>query len=101
TLTIHATVKPYVEAAPVGFVRYSMMQGDVQSQAVTLYSEEDEPFEITKIESPAEWIKVTSSKVTDDKERVAAGKATQNQYKINITAGGPDARLGPLAEKVH
>src|ERR1041385_7913330 len=44
TLTIHATVKPYVEAAPVGFVRYSLLQGETSSQSVVLYSEEDEPF---------------------------------------------------------
>jgi len=97
----HATVKPYVEAAPVGFVRYSMLQGETQSQSLTLYSEEDEPFQITTIESPDEWVKVTSTKVTDEKQRVAAGKADQNQYRIDIVVGGLDARIGPLAEKVH
>jgi len=100
TLTLHATVKPYVEAAPVGFVRYNLLQGDAQMQSVTLYSEEDEPFEITKIEAP-EYVKVVSSKVTDEKQRVAAGKAGQNQYKLDITAGGPDAKIGPLADKIH
>jgi hypothetical protein len=101
TLTLHATVKPYVEAAPVGFVRYSMLQGETQSQSLTLYSEEDEPFQITKIESPDDWVKVTSTKVADPAQRVAAGKAGQNQYKLDIVVGGLDARIGPLAEKVH
>ena len=94
-------MKPYVEAAPVGFVRYSMLQGETQSQSLTLYSEEDEPFQITNIESPDEWVKVTSTKVTDEKQRVAAGKADQNQYKLDIVVGGLDARVGPLAEKIH
>ena len=101
TLTIHATVKPYVEAAPVGFVRYNLLQGDAATQSITLYSEEDEPFEITKIEVPADYVKVSQSKITDDKQRVAAGKEGQNQYKLDITVGGPDAKIGPLADKVH
>src|SRR5438552_2918584 len=63
TLTIHATVKPYVEAAPVGFVRYTMLQGDAQSQSITLYSEEDDPFEITKVETPGDWVKVNYTKI--------------------------------------
>jgi hypothetical protein len=101
TLTIHATVKPYVEAAPVGFVRYNLLQGDAQTQSLTLYSEEDEPFEISKIEVPGEWVKVTTNKITDDKQRIPAGRNGQNQYKVDITVGGPDARIGPLADKIH
>ena len=101
TLTIHATVKPYVEAAPVGFLRYNLLQGDAQTQSLTLYSEEDEPFEITKIEVPADYVKVTQSKIADEKARVQAGKAGQNQYKLDVTVGGPDAKIGPLADKIH
>jgi len=101
TLTIHATIKPYVEAAPVGFVRYSMLQGESQSQTITLYSEEDEPFEITKIEVPSDYVKVTPTKIADEKQRVAAGKQGQNQYKLDIAVGGPDAKVGPLADKIH
>src|SRR5438093_2215686 len=40
-LTIHAIVKPYVEAYPAGFVRYNLLQGDAETQSVTLYSEEE------------------------------------------------------------
>jgi hypothetical protein len=100
TLTIHATVKPYVEAAPVGFVRYSLLQGEAQSQSITLYSEEDEPFEITKIEVPGDWVKVNTTKITDEKLRVPAGKTGQNQYKLDIVVGS-DTKVGPLAEKIH
>jgi len=101
TLTIHATVKPYVEAAPVGFVRYTMLQGDAQSQSITLYSEEDDPFEITKVETPGDWVKVNYTKIADEAQRINAGKVGQNQYKFDITVGGPDAKIGPIAEKVH
>jgi hypothetical protein len=101
TLTIHATVKPYVEAAPVGFVRYTLLQGETQSQSLVLYSEEDEPFEIKNIEVPGDWVKVTQTKLTDEKQRVAAGKVGQNQYKLDIVVGGPDSKIGPLADKIH
>lgn len=101
-LTIHAVVKPYVEAYPAGFVRFNLLQGEADSQAVTLYSEEDEPFQITKVESPVDWIKVDYKKI-DDPTQLAqgVGKAGQAQYKFNITAGGPDAKIGPIAEKVR
>lgn len=101
-LTIHAIVKPYVEAYPAGFVRYNLIQGDADTQMVTLYSEEDEPFQITKVESPADWVKVQYKKIEDPAQMApGVGKAGQAQYRVAITVGGPDAKIGPLAEKVH
>jgi hypothetical protein len=99
-LTITAIVKPYVDAFPAGFVRFNLLQGDVDKQSVTLYSEDEVPFEIVKIESPQEWVKVDYKKVAGE-EIQKVGRAGQNQYKVNITVGGPDVRIGPLAEKVH
>ena len=101
-LTIHAIVKPYVEAYPAGFTRFNILQGDADTQTVTLYSEEDDPFEIKNIEVPGDWVKATFSKITN-KEDLApnVGKPGQNQYKVNITVGGPDAKIGPLADKIH
>jgi len=101
TLTLHAIVKPYVEAFPAGFVRYSLLQGDAEMQSITLYSEEDEPFEITRVETPGDYVKVIYVKVENDADRAQGGRTGQNQYKVNITVGGPDAKLGPLAEKIH
>ena len=57
-LTIHAIVKPYVEAYPAGFVRFMLLQGDVDTQSIKLYSEEEEPFEIKEIQVPGDWVKV-------------------------------------------
>ena len=99
-LTITAIVKPYVDAYPAGFVRFNVLQGDVDKQSVTLYSEDEAPFEILKIESPQEWIKVDYKKV-EGEEIQKVGRAGQNQYKLNVTLGGPEVRVGPLAEKVH
>jgi len=100
-LTIHAIVKPYVEAYPAGFVRFNLLQGETDSQGVTLYSEEDEPFTIEKVESPVDWIKVEYKKIEDAAQMApGVGKAGQAQYKFNISVGGPDAKIGPIAEKV-
>ena len=101
-LTIHAVVKPYVEAYPAGFVRYNLLQGDAETQSVTLYSEEDEPFEIVRVDTPGDWVKVTPKKITDQAQIVpAVGKPGQNQYRLDITVGGPDAKIGPLADRIH
>jgi len=101
-LTIHAIVKPYVEAYPAGFVRFNMLQGDAETQSVTIYSEEDEPFEITKIEVPGEGVKADFHKITNQSDLAAGvGRPGQNQYKVDITAAGPDAKLGPLADKIR
>ena len=101
TLTLHAIVKPYVEAFPAGFVRYTLLQGDAETQSITLYTEEDEPFEITKVETPGDWVKVTYAKIENEAEKAEGGKKGQPQYKVNITVGGPDIKLGPIGEKVH
>ena len=100
-LTISAIVKPYVEAYPAGFVRFNMLQGDSESQTLTLYSEEEEPFEIVKIESPQPWIKVNHVQSDKDGSINTIGRPGQAQYKVNITVAGNDAKIGPLAEKIR
>jgi hypothetical protein len=100
-LTITAVVKPYVEAFPAGFVRYNILQGDAEKQTLTLFSEDEAPFEIVKIESPQDWIKVDYKKAEATDINKNLGRTGQNQYKLDITVGGPDTRIGPLAEKIH
>jgi len=101
-LTIHAIVKPYVEAYPAGFVRYNLLQGDAETQSVTLYSEEDEPFQVLKVDVPGDWVKVVPKKIEDQTQLVPnVGKAGQAQYRLDITVGGPEAKIGPLADKIH
>lgn len=100
-LTITAVVKPYVDAYPAGFVRYNMLQGDAEKQTLTLFSEDEVPFEIVKIESPQDWIKVDYKKAAGSDVKTNLGRAGQAQYLLDITVGGPDTRIGPLAEKIH
>lgn len=101
-LTLKAIVKPFVEAYPAGFLRYNLLQGDADTQTVTLYSEEDDPFEIKSIDVPGDYVKATFSKVASKEDRVPdVGKTDQNQYKIAVTVGGPDVKIGPLAEHIY
>jgi hypothetical protein len=100
-VTITAIVKPYVEAYPAGYVRFNMLQGDVEKQTVTLYSEDEEPFQILKVEAPQDWVTVDYKKAEGADIVPKLGKAGQNQYKLNVTLGGPDAKVGPLAEKIR
>lgn len=99
-LTLTAMVKPFVEAVPAGFVRYNLIQGDAQTQTVTLYTEESEPWEIKSIETPGDYVKATFRKIENPEERVKGGLPAQNQYKIDITLGGPSAPVGVLADKL-
>ncbi len=99
-LTIEAVVKPYVEAYPAGFVRYMLLQGEASTQSVVLYSEEEKPFDIVKVETPADWIKASYAKITDPAQMVpGVGRAGQNQYRVDITVGGPDAKIGPAGRQ--
>lgn len=100
-VTITAVVKPYVDVYPVGYVRYNMLQGDVDKQTVTLYSDEQDPFEIVSVEVPQEWIKVNYAKLEGPAVLPNLGRTGQNQYKFDFTVGGPDAHVGPIAEKVR
>ncbi len=101
-LTLQAVVKPYVEAYPAGFVRFVMLKGEASKQSLVLYSEEDAPLEIVRVDVPSDWIRVDYSKITDPAQRAAnVGRPGQNQYKFDITVGGPDAKIGPLADKIH
>lgn len=98
-VTITAVVKPFVDIYPAGYVRYNMLQGDSEKQSLTLYSDETEPFEIVKVESPQEWIKVEQTKL--DTPLPNLGRAGQAQYRLDFTVGGPNATIGPIAEKVY
>lgn len=97
-LTVNANVKPYVDAHPAGFARFSILQGETQTQSIRLYSEEETPFEIVSVESPVDWLKVDTVKLTGD-DRIPAGRDGQNQYAVNITLA-ENAQMGPINQKI-
>lgn len=98
-LTMRANVKPFVQAFPNGFLRYMLQLGQAEKQSTILFTEDEEPFKIISIESPADYIKVDYEKVPEP-ERANVGLAGQHQYRINVTVGGPESTVGPIAEKV-
>lgn len=98
-LTINANVKPYVQLHPNGFVRFSLLQGESQTQTVRIYSEEEEPFEIVSVQSPVDWIHADVVELTGE-NRLALGREGQKQYGINITLDEA-AQVGPLAQKIE
>jgi hypothetical protein len=99
-VTISAIVKPYVDADK-GYVRYNMLQGETGKETITIYSEETEPFQILKVTSPKDWIKVDYRKAEGADILGNLGRRGQAQYKIDVTVGGDEARIGPIAEKIH
>lgn len=99
-VTINATVKPYVDTFPAGYVRYTMLQGEELTNSVTLFSDDEAPLEILGVTTPGDWVKVKYTKVALESERVKAGRAGQNQYKLDVTVGGPTAPIGPLTDKI-
>jgi hypothetical protein len=102
-LTITGMIRTFVEAFPAGYVRFLQLQGDVNSQSIVLYSQEPEPFEVTGVEVPPDYVdfvKVGFAKIEKAEERVKAGPEGQNQYRIDVTAGGTEAKIGPLIGKI-
>jgi len=53
------------------------------------------------IESPQDWIKVDVKKAEGSAIKQGMGRAGQTQYLLDVTVGGPETRIGPLAEKIH
>lgn len=100
-LTIHAIVKPYVEAFPAGFLRYNLIQGDTEVKSVTMFTEESEPFEILRAEVPGDHVKVDITMVEDNQRIPDKGRNGQAQYRLDVTLGGPTAKVGPIAERIN
>lgn len=99
TLVLKAIVKPYVDVLPQGYVRFSALQGEPSTQAVTLVTEEKTPFKVEKVETPADkpWLTAKVSPVAE-KDRIQ-GRGDNVQYKVEIMLG-KDAPVGLLNEKV-
>lgn len=96
-LTVTAIVKPYVDAYPMGFLRFSVPAGTSQTRFVTLYSEETEPFQIVGVESSVPWITVRHTKAETPIPKV--GRAGQHQHRIEVTVGA-NAPAGPISGRV-
>ena len=45
-------------------------------------------------------MKVDYKKIDKAEDLAKAGVSGQAQYKVSVTVGGPDAKVGPLADKI-
>ena len=96
-LTIRAKVEPYISVKP-GYARYITVQGEPLEGDIsqTLWSTDGAPMDITSIESPYPFLKVTYREAKPD-ERVP--DVTGKQWRIEMLLSN-DAKVGPLADYV-
>src|SRR5205823_10240419 len=48
-----------------------------------------------------DWVKASFHPLAESERVPNVGKPGQNQYRVDITVGGPDAKIGPMADKVR
>lgn len=96
-LTIRAKVEPYISVKP-GYARYITVQGEAKEGNIvqTLWSPDGTPMEITGVESPWPFLKVTYREATPE-ERLPNVKAKQWRVEMKLSN---DARVGALSEYV-
>ena len=97
-LTVRAKVEPHISVKP-GYARYIVVQKErVQGTiAQTIWAPDGTPMEVTGVESPWPFLKVTYREAKPE-ERVpdAEGK----QWRVEMTLANDEATVGPLADKV-
>jgi uncharacterized protein DUF1573 len=96
-LTVRAKVEPHISVKP-GYARYITVQGEPLEGdiAQTLWTPDGTPMEITGVESPWPFLKVTYREAKPD-ERVP--DVTGKQWRVEMMLSN-DARVGPLADYV-
>ena len=94
-LTIRAKVEPYISVKP-GYARYVTVQGEpVEGDiAQTLWASDGAPMEITGVDSPWPYLKVTYREAKPE-ERLPDVKGKQWRVEMKL---GNDAKVGKLAD---
>lgn len=97
-LTVRAKVEPYIAVKP-GYARFIVVQKErVQGTiAQTLWTPDGSPMEVTGVESPWPYLKVTYREAKPE-ERVP--NAEGRQWRVEMTLSNDEAKVGPLADHV-
>jgi len=96
-LTLRAKVEPYISIKP-GYARYIIVQGEQQQGTIvqSLWAADGSSWDITGIESPFPYLKVTYREAKPE-ERVPDAKGKQWQVEMTLAN---DAKVGPLSDYV-
>lgn len=88
-----------IQAYP-GYVRVTMLQGEMAAGGNTIYSNDATPLVVTKVVSPVPWMTATVRKA-EPSERIPTADPNNAQYRVDIKIDSTAAKLGPIAEKVR
>ncbi len=96
-LTVRAKVEPYLSAKP-GYARYIYVKGEPGKPLIgqTIWSPDQTPFEIVKVESAKPFLKTSFREATKE-ERQADVEGKQWRVEIELADDSP---VGALAETV-
>jgi hypothetical protein len=90
-LFIKATVKPFVDVMPTGYLRFSVVKGDSASQDVVLVSEE-KTFKPTIAETSQSYVKAELIPA-GEKDKVAGRAGDQYKLHVSVTPEAPEGLL--------
>jgi hypothetical protein len=96
TLVIKAIVQPYLQVLPRPLIQFNVLQGEQATHEVTVVSDRDEDFKVTKVESSVPFITASVRKLGPNE--LIAGKY-KTQYRVTLKVG-KDAPIGPVNANV-
>ena len=92
TLVIKAIVQPYLQVLPRPLVRFNVLQGETSTQEVTIVSDRNEDFKVTKVQPSVPFITASVRKLGPNE--LIAGKY-KTQYRVTLKVA-KDAPIGPV-----